>query len=707
MNNKLLSGRRGYLIDCHRGDLPEVTFAGFDPSVYADRIRAAGFDNMIVYAKDHWGYAYYPSRIGPVHPKAAEAGLDLLQALKQAGEGAGAAVSVYYSVDTDHYAAKSHPQWKAIDAEGRPIRAGGRWFRCCIRHGYREYMLAQLREILENYKPEGLYLDCFPSVLCFCGPCQEQYKKATGRSMPLGSEANERWRELYDYEEAEYWLPFARSVHELIQEVSPGTMFTTNGCNAGMPRSIRRVYDYHFAEPWAGNFLSAGFVRDTMTCPQVGPGNIGSVYDHTPVTRVARELISIGMQGARPFLYSESMKADGSPVGPEWDRIEAAYKLVSAAEAFWGQGAPPSDISILYSELSHRFDPAYSRFQPHWWERSSVHLQAVQTAMSLCASKRRGCRIIEAEEWREERSGRLMLVPGAQSMTLEGWLRVEQYVRAGGRAIVTLDDVPRQRDGTLYGPEGEAIWESLFGCRLLGRDTRYQQNGIGSYLQFDPEHVLCEEPLKGPLAVCGPRLRMDPLPGTAVWGRFSAPLFEEDTAAERWMAWRSPEPSGELGAPAVIRRQTGAGEVVLVGFDLFAMARGTLAVQTGFAEQEGQRWHWPGQWLRGLMQAWAPPSVRVEGLPEQTLTTWMLTEQGELQLHVLNEEQPKRLRFTVLLQDAGRHSAPEMMYPIRRELLPEPDGSGGGRVRVDTDSLYTVIRMGKRGEFPEVCSNFD
>lgn len=689
-DHSLRSRMRGYLIDCHRNALEEVSFKDYDAVLLEEALRQAGLDHMIVYAKDHWGWSYYPSRVGPVHPKLEEAGLDLLGSMLEAADRAGVEAAVYYSVDTDHLAAVRHPEWTAVDEWGQRVTAGGRWKRCCIAHGYGDYMLEQIEELLGRYRPKGIFFDCFPSVLCFCERCRESFRQRTGREMPQGDEAHRRWKELYRYEEEGYWLPFARKLRVLIDRVSPGTLLTTNGCNLNMPESVRELYDYHFAEPWAGNYLSAGLIRDGMKHPQIGPGNIGMVYDTTPAEAVQRELLSIGMQGARPFLYSESMDISGGLVRHEWERNGIAFAKIKEVEDYWKDAVPIRDVTILYSEASHRNDPDRRVYQQNWWERSSKHAASLQAAMSLCASLHRSYGSVLAEHGQASACGRLLLVPNARVLSLEAWRELTRYVEQGGRLVMALDGMPEDLQGE-RGEELSSAWEQLLGCRLLSGDDRYGQNGVGSYLRVVEPGVLEPTLERFPLAVAGPRLAVRSA-GADCWAEFLAPELEVDVAAERWLAWRPPGPSGRSMGPAVLRHRYGRGEAVLFCFDIFTMARGALAMETGLAVQEAQAWHWPGVLLKDLLTRLSPPEVRFVGLPEQVRVS--VTERGgQLLVHVLNQVPSLPLRFGIRVDGGRRIVGAARIYPYRCPLDIEESGEGSVSIRVSADSLYTVLAL--------------
>ncbi|WNR45250.1 alpha-L-fucosidase [Paenibacillus roseipurpureus] len=689
-NNAVFRGKRGYLIDFHRGDFPEVHFRGFDREQYRELMKKAQIDNVMVYAKDHWGWSYYPTQVGAIHPKLEESDFDFIAEVKDVAESIGVDVCLYYSIDTDHWAATYHPEWRALDPYGNPVRAGSKWMRCSIAHEFGDYCLGQVSELLKRYKPKGLFFDCFPSVLCFCLDCQQRYEKLTGDKMPLGEQVHQQWRKLQLYEEEHYWLPFAQKLRHLFDTISPGTMLTTNGCNANMPRSVRELLDFHFAEPWAGNYLSAGFVRDVMTSAQIGPGDVGMVYDRTPTSYLLRELLSIGMQGARPFLYSESMRPDGSLEIHDWERMGVAYRQVSQVEPFWNEARPLVDINLLYSDSSHQFAPERNTFNQNWWERGSKHLTALQAGMTLAASMHRSYQIINGDEESFDPK-HIIIVPNSQVLSLELWNKLKVYVNNGGTLLACLSAPPVDRDGNRLADNH--LWEELFGAVFLEEDSRFSRNHVSSYLQVSVNSSLLADFAKHPLGVVGSRLIVQATKAE-IWADLVEPIFEEDIQAEKWMAWRPPAPSDVEIGPAILHNQLGKGRTVLFTFDALSMSGANVPMETGLAIQSAQRWFWPKQMLARVVNALSRPQITVDGLPEQSYVTYMLQD-GQLCVHILNDGDSPLVYGTKLRINCSLFSnitSADQLYPEVSALEIKAEGEDIV-VNLPPQSLYNIYRI--------------
>lgn len=167
-------------LDFHTGpEVPEVA-RDFDAARFAQTFKDAHVDSVTVFATCHHGHAYYRTDHPCRHPNLAP-GLDLTGAQIEALHRAGLRAPIYVSGQVNEYAANTHPEWVAVDPDGRrakrlprdwprdhgpALHAG--WQVLDMSSPYQEYLAAQLEEILDRYRPvDGIFLDmCWdqPSV---------------------------------------------------------------------------------------------------------------------------------------------------------------------------------------------------------------------------------------------------------------------------------------------------------------------------------------------------------------------------------------------------------------------------------------------------------------------------------------------------------------------------------------------------------------
>ena len=157
MSDRYKDTYRILMIDQHFPDAPYITFSKFDAAGQIRRCRRAHVDCLHVTTKCHWGYSYYPTKAGVVHP--ALAGRDMVGELVREIREAGMEAVAYYCILFDNLAARNHADWRFTTKEGKPAiwnefcgqkePDSWRWNAPCFMTGYRQYCLDQLAEVAQ------------------------------------------------------------------------------------------------------------------------------------------------------------------------------------------------------------------------------------------------------------------------------------------------------------------------------------------------------------------------------------------------------------------------------------------------------------------------------------------------------------------------------------------------------------------------------
>jgi hypothetical protein len=145
--------------------------------------------------------AYYPSKF-PLHRRAEFLGdRDLFGELATAAHEDGLALLARMDSNRAHenfY--RAHQDWFAIDAEGRPYRAGELYVSCIHGPYYEEWIPDLLREIAERYHPEGFTDNSWSGLgrnsICYCANCRRKFHEFCGRDLPREKNWDDpAWRE--------------------------------------------------------------------------------------------------------------------------------------------------------------------------------------------------------------------------------------------------------------------------------------------------------------------------------------------------------------------------------------------------------------------------------------------------------------------------------------------------------------------------------
>lgn len=201
----------------------------FDAEAFAQRLVDADVNSIILFARCHHGYLYYPgdeSILGPVHPGLK---IDLLGQQFAACRAAGIKVSIYTTVQWDVLTAMRHPEWRVMhddgSLEGTPPFEAGFYRKLSLSSPYADVFKRHVIDILTRFSPDGIYFD-------FVRPdrCVSQYSQEMMLERGLDP-ANRKDQETFGVWNANrYELELA----ELARSIRPGITVTFNGGHVGL-----------------------------------------------------------------------------------------------------------------------------------------------------------------------------------------------------------------------------------------------------------------------------------------------------------------------------------------------------------------------------------------------------------------------------------------------------------------------------------------
>jgi hypothetical protein len=142
----------------------------FDAQRFAATMKAAHVNSVTVFAKCHHGHLYYDTDRPERHP-GLRRDLNLLGEQVRALHAAGIRAPIYISVQCDEYAANTHPEWIARNADSTIVGAGpfaAGWQILDMDSPYQEYLAEQTAEVLRQFDPvDGIFFDmCWDQPSC-------------------------------------------------------------------------------------------------------------------------------------------------------------------------------------------------------------------------------------------------------------------------------------------------------------------------------------------------------------------------------------------------------------------------------------------------------------------------------------------------------------------------------------------------------------
>ncbi len=620
---------RGYIVDHHSPDPPALTYAKFDPEQWLRMYDTSQLDHVWVFCKGHHGEAYYPTRTGHMQP-----GLktDFVKAAADGLRRRGMAFHAYYCIGFDDWAPMHHPDWANITEDGKPRRVEhpiAQWHWTCLNTPYRKYVLGQLAEIVEGYKPDGFFLDIMGQPLCYCPGCAKLYQARYGHAIPRGDEAVRLWRETDEFLYQTTQLSMIREIVQLVRSMGSKAAITLNGGHIDFRKEVLDLLDYTFAEPFAGNYLSAMFARGTGKLPQIGPGNVAKVYDPSPVSIFQAQAAMIAAQNCRPFMYSETMNQDGV-LDPLWFRtMGRAFHDIAEIQPHLRQRDPVPCVAIVYSEKTRFHDRAdlrglKTRDQSSYFD----HRSALRGAMEAGVQSQFPCDILPDCKLTDDllRPYQALVLPEVTCLSPAETNVIEKWVHSGGLLVATGLTSTLDADGVKLSNFSLA---NLLGCDYVTVEDRYLANRWGSYLQRGADPLWKNLPDTS-LVVEAPFIEVQPHPGTEVLATHILPAVlwheDKDHDDQAWVNWEPPPPGQPSNHPAVLRNRLGKGQVIYATFDLFGMT--------------DRKFLWPGDLLREvLLSALPQPPLRVElkhGQAALGTTFYKKQKEASLVVHQVN-----------------------------------------------------------------------
>ncbi len=238
------------LVDNHITDLNPEYMSEYSVDEYVRLVQLAGVESAMIYACDHNGNCYYPTKTGHIHAN-----------IK--GDIFGDAVSLlreknivpiaYYTAIYHNDCAKRFPQARIIDNVGAD-HDGRYHFTCPNQPEAEVFYQGQLREILQ-YPVEGLFIDMtfWPSVCC-CNEC----RKAFGEPLPETIDWNDpKWVRFQRFRERSM-VSFAQRLTDFAKSVKPGISVAhqfspvLHGWYLGQSSGIAAASDYASGDFYGG-----------------------------------------------------------------------------------------------------------------------------------------------------------------------------------------------------------------------------------------------------------------------------------------------------------------------------------------------------------------------------------------------------------------------------------------------------------------------
>ena len=348
MKRTNLFPKRAVHLDFHT--MPGIGDIGrdFHAGRFAGTLADAGVDYITVFARCNLGFTYYPTDIGTRYP-----GLhrDLLGSMVSACHKRNIRVAAYLNAGLDHEHALRHREWCKVDREGRiyNLESDGCFFRrMCLNTNYRGHILAMIREILERYPVDGLFLDCINFSPCYGVECVEGMQNA-GLNACNESDAEKFCRHITD--------SFRTEVETLVNKKKKGINLFFNG----MPFRSQPTHIEIEVLPqggWGYDFFPS-VIRYVRTLEKPFFTMTGRFHSHwgdfcglRPEHALLFDCYNSIANGGTCSI-GDHMHPRGNLEKPVYDLIEKVYHRTASLDPWTEKARPLTDILVVYPDMKN------------------------------------------------------------------------------------------------------------------------------------------------------------------------------------------------------------------------------------------------------------------------------------------------------------------------------------------------------------------
>lgn len=358
-----------------------------DPDFWLDYFKRIHADGVLLSAGGV--VAFYPTDI-PLHHRSDFLGnTDLLGYMMEGCR----KMNMTVCVRTDPHAARqnvydAHPDWIAVTSEGEKRRHWANpelWVTCGLGPYNFEFMTEVHKEIMEKYRPEGIFSNRWSgSGMCYCEHCVKSFKAFSGgMELPRGggrgsnrnqasAEVSAKYREWNIARLKELWFLWDAE----IRKIRPVARFIPNGF------PDRKL---------TGELSDIFFVDRQGRSSEIPPWNSG---------RGAKELRAGGM-GMKPLIHIFSVGLTGSP---RWkDSVNTAAELRIWAASGVANGMLPCFVKFGATPIDKRwFAPMEKIYQGfHRSERYLRNIAPMARVAMVIEEQGSGGRNMGDEPWQQ------------------------------------------------------------------------------------------------------------------------------------------------------------------------------------------------------------------------------------------------------------------------------------------------------------------
>lgn len=494
----------------------------FDPKFWFDYFKRTRSDAVCLSAGGC--VAYYPTKI-PLHHRSQwlgdrDAFGELVTGCRKLGMVVIARTDPHATYDDVQQA---HPDWIAVDAEGKPRRhwaSPEMWVTCGLGPYNFEFTSAVHREIMSLYRVDGIFINRWDgSGMCYCEHCQKNFNAATKFDLPRTTNPQDPARRAYILWRQERLFELWQLWDKEVRRLNPNSCVIPNtgggatssldmkqiGATAPILMADRQARR-GLTAPWANGKHAKEFRATMGRKPIVGIFSIGleEPYRWKDSVQNDAEFRLWAADGVANDLRPWFTKFGGFLRDERWLKpVEQMYRRYANWEKYLRNAHSLARVALVYSQQTAWFysgERGSARVEDHangWYQaliEARIPFEMVHD------------RLLDLDQLS---AFSVLILPNIAALSDKQCEQLRAFVRGGGSLVATYETSLYDEWGSKRNNFGLA---DLFAANFAGRMESRMQN---AYLKLEhdlnPRHPILKGLEDAPRIIHGAsRLEVEP-----------------------------------------------------------------------------------------------------------------------------------------------------------------------------------------------------
>lgn len=348
----------GLHFDFHASETDSFIGKTFTPEMVDSLLTLVKPDYIQVDCKGHPGISSYPTEVGNPAPGFVK---DPMKIWREVTRKHGVALFVHYSGVWDGASALKHPDWTAVDANGRRSDS-----RMSVKGPYVDSLLIpQFKELIGKYDIDGCWIDgeCWALGPDYSRKMLDAFRAETGiKNVPKSFDEPGGY-EFYEYNRKAFREYMAHYINEL-HRYDPEFQITSNWAFSSlMPEPVDVNVDFISGDFSHVNSVNSGLYESRCIAPQGKPWDLMSwsfAYDFKTgamVTKSSAQLKQLAatvlsMGGGYQIYFQQNR--DASPRPWQFGLMKEVAQFCRERQPYCHKAVPVPQIALLYSTEDYK-----------------------------------------------------------------------------------------------------------------------------------------------------------------------------------------------------------------------------------------------------------------------------------------------------------------------------------------------------------------